>query len=321
MNLFIILIIILIILGTKFVNYYYNFFYIYKQLNNSEKIKYFSNVTLVKLISKNSRFKSFITIYVLTPLIKITYLIISTLIYLLYAICEYELDNILLHNNFTSYKQDLINYDLDNQEPVINFVQNNNDGSNLNDKLILPNNSPTILKDDVDLFMSKINLDDSLKDNILKTDFSEENILKIFKKSDVFTSNIIEFNLTNIDNNVNYNLDKNNANDTNDILDNLVKIENSINEDINNTNNDNLNDYIIEDYKIDDCVNEENFKEMKKPEDEQIETIAIEEIDFGEYMTNLINDSDKKPELQVDITKMVEVNVPVKIKIGKKRVK
>lgn len=299
MNLIIILIIILIILGTKFVNYYHKFFYIYKQLDNNEKIKYFSNTTLIKLINNNSKIKSFIIIYLLTPFIKINYLIMSALIYLMYAVCENELDNIILNNGLENTNNYEI-YELNNEKPVINFVEINK-----------PNYLST-LTDDIELFTATANVEDNQQ--------SENNAQF---ENNIFLNNEINQNMTEIINN------NNNINDLN-----IQTIQNK-----EHTLNENLDDYIIENPKIDEFIinnvysedykdNKDNENKEKKKEiiktvvsDEPVEIISIEEVDFGDYMTKLINNSDKKPEevhIKSDDNKM-DNNIPIKIKIGKKK--
>jgi hypothetical protein len=270
MNLTVIFIIILIILGTKFINYYHKFFYIYKQLDDSEKFKYFCNNTLIKLIGKNSRFKSLVIVYLLTPLIKINYMIISALIYLMYALCENEFDNILLNNGLDNQKLKMFElnnkeYELFNEEPVINFIENNK------------STFSTTLKDDIDSFIT--NTEDKKTSHVILC--NDETNLKI-----------------------------------NDFLGNTLPIveKNGI---CLNDNLEDLDDYIINNNSINKGVIESN--EQKEP----IEMISMEEVDFGDYMINLINNSDKKSEKseEIVINNKMEKDIPIKIKIGKKKSK
>lgn len=265
MNLIVILTIILIILGTKFVNYYHKFFYIYNQLDNNEKNKYFCNNTLIKIISKNSKLKTFTIMYFLTPLIKINYLTISTLIYLMYALCDIELDNILSNNGLENYK-------LNRETPIVNY---------LNSPII---NSP--IKNDLEMFLSFVDSNDTQhENNNFKNEELENSETKLTK----------EINLSPVENNQ-------------------------------VTQNENLDDYIIENStnhfnKVNINIVEPN--EITEPI-EPIEIISMEEVDFGDYMTNLINNSDKTPNETINenlVDNKVEKNIPAKIKIGKKKTK
>ena len=382
MNLFVISVIFLIILGTKFINYYYNFFYMYKQLDNIEKFKYFSNNVLIKLIGKNSKIKKFVTIYLLSPLIKINYLIISTLIYLLYALCENELDNILLQNGFENIHKNSNDFlNIENDKPIINFIKNDNQElKNLNDKLNMDINSPSSLKNDVDLFMSMINLDSSNNENIkeentIKKDTNlinnifDDNLLKNIISSNIIdVSNSEKENDNNINNNVNTDVNNDNEN-LEDFINDEEIIENSnipsnqqqnekenlkeyLDENLKEYLDENLKEYLDEDlkeYVIDKAVNNKNltyenvFEEalennniqifLKDDEnkgksdvnlvnnDEPIESISMDEIDFGDYMSNLIKNSNNKinnDQKSLEVGETV-IQKPIKIKIGKKK--
>ena len=156
MLLYIFFIIIFILLGTKFINFYYNFFHIYKYLDNDQKIMYFKNNFLINYIIKNQKLKIILSMYILTPLIKINYLIISTLICLLYSLCEKKL-NISLNN--------------DNAKEI-NYNINSTYTSSINDKSLN-------LKNDIDIFMSEINVDNDsilISDHIINKNDSNNNL-------------------------------------------------------------------------------------------------------------------------------------------------
>ena len=398
---FIIFVIFLIILGTNFINYYYNFFYMYKQLDNYEKFKYFNNNILIKLISKNSKLKIFITVFILTPLIKINYVLISTLIYLLYALCENEMDNILLKNGIdNTYKKitfnntniedtaPIINFNNTNIEdtaPIINFIKNDDIKLiNLNDKLVDITNSPTILKNDVDLFMSivnnKISNISTNKDNINNMDNMKnmdniENIENIEKMENiiqekneillpVLNNDIVKQILENI---VDSMTDKEHHNFENKILnidEEGVKIEKDENtklkieelseyllDDITSENipvenvisenvileNIILENIIPENIILNEGISYTNILDIeinnlpatkyqeKLLKIEQIETLTMDEIDFGDYMSNLLKQSDEntqkiKEDEDIKEDLIPNVKIPIKIKIGKKKI-
>ena len=333
MNLLIFSILILIIMGTKFINYYYKFFYMYKQLNNYEKIKYFSNNSLVKIICQNLKIKTFFSVYILSPLIKINYLIITTLIYLLCALCDKQLDDILLQNGFNNLNDSNV-YE---ESPIINFTENS-ELQKLNEKINSSDDSPTSLKTDVDFFMNTLK---NVQDN-----FSPKNI-----QENIFSPKNIQENIFLFDANEDMKIKDVNK------LDKLIDFQivtPEINEETKNSNNnqnenDNLNDFLIEEIydkfeneEIYDKFENEEIKDfiIKNKEEEKInkineiheiheinETISIEEVDFGDYVNNLINKDSERNENKVsgdydeNNEKIKKINnmFPTKIKIGKKR--
>ena len=250
MNLLIILIILVIMLGTKFINYYHNFFYIYKELNNNEKTTFFKNNFLIKMINKNIKLKTFITINILTPLIKINYLILSLLIYLLYGLCENELDNILIKNNY-------------------------------NDSIFI--DTPT--SKTIDKF-----------EDIDRNEYLQNNGFTNIKNQLLISPNSI-FSCSQNDNLPIGNLEKN-------------SIE----------MNENLTEYLME--NIQKKVGSEPILEKQVVSEpileEPIETISMEEIDFGDYMSNFLSDTLNKTEN--DTEKQTLTQIPIKIKIGKKKI-
>lgn len=342
----------------------------YKQLDNAEKFKYFKNNTLLKIISKNSKLKSFITIFILSPLIKINYLIISALIYLSYALCENELDNILLQNGFSkSYESINEEYSVN---PIVNFKENK-DKLNNHDNASIGNNSPTSLKSDIDLFMSMIKLNETKNfENIKVTDTNMiNNEINEILESDSL-DNIINCKIYNSTKNVNDDLINQNElqeNKEKEYDDLRCLNQNITNEEI---NNENLSEYITTDYNeqnndtldeyvlYEDVLDKNSKKEVKKiyndneiqdntdlnkineineineikelnkknqenetkesiiDKNEQNEIILIEEVDFGDYMSNLISKSDEKLEKEA-LNKQTINTMPSKIKIGKKK--
>lgn len=85
----------IIIYGTKLINYYYNFFHIYNYLDYEQKMGYFKSNYLVNIVSKHPIIKKIIVYYFLIPLIKMNYLFISIFITMLYSLCYFEFKKIL----------------------------------------------------------------------------------------------------------------------------------------------------------------------------------------------------------------------------------
>jgi len=88
-----------IFFGTKIVNYYYNFYHMYKFLDQKQKLGYFKNNHIVNIISKNIIIKKIIVEYVLIPIIKINYVFILLFITLLYSLCYFEFNNCFRDEN------------------------------------------------------------------------------------------------------------------------------------------------------------------------------------------------------------------------------
>ena len=297
-------------IGTKFVNYYYNFFYMYKQLDYNQKFKYFSNNSLIKLIGKNQKLKNFVSIYILTPFIKLNYLIISTLIYLLYALCDCELDNILLQNGFnslnSSVREEKEIADENILKTSISSLVSLNDSSTFEDNLSMGNKSPSSLKTDVDLFISMVNLTESPK-NIT---------------SDNSLDDIINFKILNDNTNVEDVKDQNKDldNDKESVSDNNLDeylIKNEIMKENNEDVTKNNNSEIAEMKEFIDLIEMKKNNEETKVILNENETISIDEVDFGDYMSDLINKSDEKD--TIINTKITTETIPIKIKIGKKK--
>jgi len=313
------------LLGTKFIKYYYNFYNTYEQLDNLEKIKYLSDNLFIKFINKKLKLKTFVTVYILTPLIKINYILTSIFIYLLCALCKNELDSIILKDK------------LSNQSDKIseNFIYsyNNNENNNQNFK---NKNDESISSDQILNILNNI-------ENSVKISTSE----KINKDSEnkicEIINNIYQPDTNNNDNNDNNN-DNDNDNDNNDNNNNNNNNNNDNRHDYNknNDNREDISEYLLDDKNTkinndlvlangddilnntfltqnssdavnllrvtDDGTNEKNEKKGKDNidlsyintkinTDEPAELIFIDEIDFGDYMSTLIkNSSDDKVE-------------------------
>ncbi len=90
--------------GTKTVNYYYNFYHIYTFLDYEQKMSYFKNTPLINLISKNILIKKITVNYILIPIIKISYVVVFLFITLLYSLCNDEFKNFIQKQNKKYFK-------------------------------------------------------------------------------------------------------------------------------------------------------------------------------------------------------------------------
>jgi hypothetical protein len=304
----------------------------YKQLDNYEKLKYFNSNTLIKLIGNSPRLKTFVTIYILTPLIKINYVIISTLIYLLYALCENEMDNILLKNGVGNvYSENMISDNSTNsnngETPIINFIKIGDTNLKiLNDELVNTNNSPTVLKNDVDLFMSMINLNDN---NNNDNNDKDKNTFSINPSTNIAESIDLVGDYQELKDEMVPNQNGCVEPEIEKLSEYLIDgkaedVKEDIKEDVKEDIKEDIKEYITE--------NKEEIPHVNPIDiEEPVEILTIDEIDFGDYMSNLIKKSEnvpivndgKKPNGGIEKESEEELgeksSIPVKIKIGKKK--
>ena len=332
MNFFIMLAIFAIFvmsIGIIFVKHYYIFFNIDKEFENNVKIKYLCDSLLLKLINTKPKIKMFVIANILTPLVKLNYFFTSIFIYLLCALCKNELNCILENNKST-----------------VSLNNKNNDANNNNNKY---DDLPTIPENDTDLFMTITNLNDMSSTN--NDPISTEQIINILNNIDSDTS------------------DKNNNIKYKDNFENCIKYNNSndsVSTNVSTNDANNVNDYKedISEYLLDENINMEKIKivDNNKNEineindvdnkqltqnqyinkDEPIESISLDEIDFGDYMGNLIKNLADSSLENTTINKNVDVEkkikdfsvkmlqtsniienlptIPTKIKIGKKKI-
>lgn len=268
-------ILIFIICGTKFINYYHNYFYIYKNLDDFEKIKYFSNNLFMLLFTKNKNLRLLLLEYILTPLIKINYMFISSLIALSHSLRDNDVINIL-HENSKD------------------------------------------LKEDVDVFMSMINLDINKKNNqIINDDNINVDSVNVDSVADSVTDNVF---IKKMDNNM-----------TNDIINDSI-INNIITNDKTDDVNDSIEDYIIDNNTyveekdtindIPECIisNKDVFEKVVEQHSiinndntDVIETVEMNEIEFGDFL------NEYKQEEKTIINEEKSIKTDRVIRIGKKR--
>ena len=200
----------------KMINLYRNFYKVCKNLDTDERIKFFNNKYIVAIISKFSIVKNFFIFFILIPIIKFNYFILSIFISLIHSLCEMEYDEFMEKNgfSFSDFSHDEIEKILNNNDDNV-FTNNDNN-------LIINNMDNNIIKNDE-------------KNKIL-----EEKELLIDKKIEFYMKN--KNNLEKLDINLIDNLDVN-------LIDNYTKLESLIlNNDLNFDFNTNLN---IEELKKD----------------------------------------------------------------------
>lgn len=341
-------IIIIMIFGTKFVNYYYKFYHMLKYLDIDQKFNYFKINTIVNLISYNEKIKNFIIYYVLIPIIKLNYISISLFTSLLNSLCEKDVDNffnkineseIIKINPITNLNSNVIlNIDnmvktmipntikiIKNNEPISDtlFIYNDvvaetnnkiyllNDKSDLiNDQSIILNDETNLPNDEIDLLNNGTNLiNEQCVTNINLLNLSDTKY-KLFQEKNIVTNNYINNNI------MNQFPDNDNLNDylvnTDTKVINLLS--NNINTDVFDTNNYLSNIKTINSELKDTDDNFKNIADLiklsnnKSEETNIIETINIDDIDFGDIENSSITSNPTPINTKSNI-----------IKIGKKK--
>ncbi len=334
--------------GTHIVNFYFNFYHIFKYLDSYQKLNYFKNNTTIIMLNKFSKVKNIIINFVLIPMIKINYLIISIFTSILYTLCEDEFktflkekgigdNNLPCESNKKSQSEivndSIINNKINDTELVIetNFNHENEIQSN---KLLINHNFIHKINSKYDKEISDvIQLEKNLKDNdksnsnnillspstssgdsfTYSPESKSKSITKLGSNPNLDLTN--EFELINKKNIKQVN-ELNQSND--EVIDNYIinestikkkhELEKSIFEFKNNNKNQTLKNFIPEETK-------------KSEEKEQIETIQIDEIDFGTGVSNLIEKYVKEGKIK-EVTNEISKSNEVKtneIKIGKKK--
>lgn len=254
-------------ISKKLINYYYNFYYIYKHLGNKEKLKYFNfmNNYLLKTMLKNNKIKDFCVFYILIPLIKFNYIFISLFATILYSLYEVEFDNFLLSKGISL---NISNQSYDN----INNIKNNLEyETEENDQ-----------EEDTNNYKNLINYQQNSYSEINNSEIKNNKITNLLNKE-------LEL-LTETDNYRNHG---------------------------NHINNDKLDDYLLvnddkNELKINNINDIFNMNNMNNDSDDVVETIRIDEIDFGDVINNII--------IKESIKENKEIRpVSNSIRIGKKK--
>ena len=255
-------------LGTKLVNYYYNFYHIYKFLDHEQKLGYFKNNYLVGIITQNNFIKKMIVYYLLIPLIKINYIFILLFVTLLYSLCHHEFNKFIQTHHLLTKNQNQNKIDNDSDE----FEYENKNIENLYlvdnfkeyveqaeqaeqvEQLIHLNNTVEIEQN------NPLNLLDIIN-------------LKHDKNTNDLTNNINVFNLSNEISNI--------QNITNDYDNNITNIMNFLSD----TTNDSLNN---KNYS-NNLINNDKIKSIDKSEEIHNTTKNLTGLNLLNEITTLSN--------------------------------
>jgi hypothetical protein len=303
------IILVVILYGTKLVNYYYNFYHIFTYLDYEQKLEYFKSNYLVNLISKYAIVKKIMVHYILIPVIKLNYLFMSIFITLLYSLCYVEFKKILreqyikkhIHKKNKKKTYDMIltepSNDIINSDKIITCLDNNSNNSNNHDNT---NSS----KDDINLSKDDANL---LKDEIiLQNDIEYEKYL-INKKKTYFTNNVSQVDkicldydngILNIIEFITVEEELQNSFNPNNIIDqqDILKFSNEIkNKSIENQQIENNKIEITQNSSTNNKLNLLNEIDLLKTnndiENENILTDIINEDNISNYICDNINDN------------------------------
>jgi len=182
----------------KIINLYRNFYKVCKNLDTDQRIKFFYNKYIVSIISKFGIIKNFFIFFVLIPIIKINYFILSIFISLIHSLCEVEYDNFMEKNgfSFSDFSHDEIEKILNNSDDEINnkdfnITQKNDDFNNDNiEKNKILENKEKLIDEKIQFYM--INQENIHKLNIknLEDYTSLENLISNNDFNFDFNSNI-----------------------------------------------------------------------------------------------------------------------------------
>ena len=203
-----------IILITKFIEYYYKFYHIYKFLDINQKYEYFKNNFIVKSICKSEKIKNIVIYYFLVPVIKINYVGISLLISLLYSLCEKEFEQYVTKNNMKENNAK----DIDN-ELFLNLDSTyiNDYNSNITNIIKLTNNT----EEEVNNIHEDNNTNDN---NTNDNNVQEDNINLNAEENYYFVDNTNEVDL-NLEKELEYLIDSNRDEVKENNLQNINQIE------------------------------------------------------------------------------------------------
>jgi hypothetical protein len=309
-----------IVFATKFVNYYHKFYHIYKYLNAEQKFGYFKNNTIINFISKNKKLKNVIMYYILIPIIKLNYLIISLFITLLYFLCETEFDQFLVNkgidlSNICSNKKDSVSKSRDEEK-----IQQNEQNCTTSSVILNENISSDLETINKSTDGNKNNIYDDYYDINLNSDIPSILIPKIGSEFTYINTNTQQYN-RGIPQDTQKCYDKNL-----NIIHEIGRIVDSkkehtgeiIPENINNSINTNdssstdklfFTDNVNHKESLDDYLIINNLEASIPKEND---TISMEEINFGNIINNMIS----KNKLKIETENITPPPVTV-IKIGK----
>ncbi len=325
------IIIFIIMYGTKLVNYYYNFYHIYNYLDYEQKLGYFKSNCVINLISKNIFLKKIIVYHFLIPIIKLNYFFISIFITMLYFLCQYEFKKILNNECRKNNRSNKI-HDLMLSETSDNLVNNSlNTKNHMNvdlNNIKLEKNTITQVENIGMDYNNKIcdiiefTSSECVKELKTSLESNKKNIETLESNTKLNLLNEIDsLKINTVDNNIDDYVD---VADINYIMNNNVDIINNETVIINNdvvVNNINDNENDCDD--LTNYINKNNDMHIENDTaliNEYNDLINLEDIDFGiniEKLTseqlNLFNNQTKE---QQDTNIAIEKKI---IKIGKKR--
>ncbi len=347
--------------GTKLVNFYFNFYHIYKYLDSYQKLNYFKKNDIILFLSKSKNFKNIIIYYLLIPIIKINYLIISLFTSVLYTLCEDDFNNFLFKRGInqeltettetteipetskvdTNISTDILNNtesnslfinhnyihnitkDYDNDIEKTLSIQNEYHNKNINTKIMNLPDSPNSSN-----LSSSSNLPDS--SNTPDSCNSPEYEIKSDSVNNLNLHN--EFGIINKKNKITFNnilkknYDNSDSDNSNNSLNNKDKLDNITN--LSDSDKDSLDNYIIS-----NKLNINNIDvDIDGKTTQTIETIKIDDIDFGQNVNNMFEKYKKEGKIvsfneksiaQSNISGSHNSNInsssTIEIKIGKKK--
>jgi hypothetical protein len=354
--------------GTKTVNFYYNFYHIFKYLDSYQKLNYFKHNDIINLLLKFTNLKTICINYFLIPMIKINYVFISLFTSILYTLCEDDFKNFLskrgisenlvessslsninikVNSEFNESNEitetNLINETIDSdyviEEVKTKEVKTNEAKTNEEDEKIQSSGVNSLLINHNFIHKISSEYEQEVSDVVdLQNSLNDKNNSSSLESSSGSNSpsNIKNINTPEIEIK-NIRTSSNNLN-----LSNEFELINKKNVKKADTNDENLDNYLLNDLErkremeknILEFKNQHlknlslnNNQEIKKEvKEELVETIKLEEIDFGESVSSIISKYTKEGKItysdeQKTIKKNVENNVSIKneIKIGKKK--
>jgi hypothetical protein len=291
----------------KIANYHNNFYNFYNFK--------FHNCFLIKTIKRFPNLRKIIVVYFLTPMIKFNYVITTFLIYSLYQLCNDEIYNLSIikknpqshniHHIFTTRIKYPIVHQQSNKKKRLDVLKNIEELNNNSDKLK--------------------NLICQKKENSIVTEENINDFLLPNKKNE--NINDIE---ENIDSCLLEKVNNINRNDENVIVVAKEDIDDyllNVNENIKNINVQNgiiaekdIDEYLLKRNEINNINEDINEFVEEKVINEAFETIPIEEIEFGDYINNLIiKKEEEKDNEKIIIKNENKVEIPKIIIIGKKK--
>lgn len=294
--------------GTFITNYYYNFYHIYRYLDSYQKLNYFHNTNLINCLKKNTKIKDFIIYYFLVPFIKFNFITTSLFTSILYSLCEKDFKSYLEKKN--------IALDCNNTTSKTNFnkevIQTDEINIEKNDNELIINHDYLNIMNNKQYKTSKLNEYIELNEEVKL--LNDKEINNNLNQSSLLDNSPTNYSL-NLEQSNQYQMNISNE------LDLLINKKNEL-MDKDNDQEENIDSYIViddntklnSDLKIIKSINE--LKSEKNSDDNIIETIRMDEIDFGENLDNILKSSNIVNIKSNEKSKEIKI---LPIKIGKKK--